>query len=75
MPESFFNKVAGCMNFFKKETLARCFLVNFTKFLRTPSLKNTSFISPLHVWRRLPYIIKDDSGEGLRGLQNSLTNE
>ena len=21
------------------------------------------FISPLHVWRCLPYIIKDDSGE------------
>ena len=28
-------------------------------------------ISPMHVRRRLPYIIKDDSSEGL---QNSLTN-
>ena len=29
-------------------------------------------ISPMHVRWRLPYIIKDDSSEGL---ENSLTNE
>ena len=23
-------------------------------------------ISPLHIWRRLPYVIKDDSGGGLK---------
>ena len=33
----FFNKVAGqACNFFKKETLATVFPVNFVKFLRTP---------------------------------------
>ena len=29
-------------NFIKKETRHRCFPVNFTKFLRTPFLQNTS---------------------------------
>ena len=28
-------------NFIKKESLARCFPVNFTKFLRRPLLQNT----------------------------------
>ena len=32
----FFNKVVGACNFIKKENLARCFPVNFAKFLGTP---------------------------------------
>ena len=32
-------------------------------------------ITPLQVWRRLSYIIMDDSGEELRGLSNSFTKE
>ena len=32
---------AAC-NFIKKETLHKCFTVNFAKFLRTPFLQNTS---------------------------------
>ena len=32
-------------------------------------------ISPVRVWRRLLYIIKDDSSERLKGLYSSLTNE
>ena len=43
----FFNKVAGLRpqagNFIKKETLYRCFPVNFEKFLRTPFYKE-------HLW-------------------------
>ena len=35
------NKPQVC-NFIEKETLAQCFPVNFTKFLRTLFLKNTS---------------------------------
>ena len=31
--------------------------------------------SPVHVWRRLPYIKKDESSERLKGLYSSLTNE
>ena len=37
----FFNKVAG-LRLIKKEILAQAFPVNFAKFLRTPSLQNTS---------------------------------
>ena len=36
----FFNKVAGAAcDFIKKETLDRCFPMNFAKFLRTPFFK------------------------------------
>ena len=40
----FFNKVVGlrAATFLKKRLWRRCFLVNFTKFLRTPVLQNTS---------------------------------
>ena len=34
--------VSETCNFIKKETLARCFLVNFAEFLRTPFIQNTS---------------------------------
>ena len=40
----FFNKVAGMKlaNFLKTDSDARCFPVNFAKFLRLPFLQNTS---------------------------------
>ena len=40
----FFNKVAGLKSatLLKKNLWHRCFPVNFTKFLRTPFLQNTS---------------------------------
>ena len=36
------NTCASACNFIKKETLNRCFPVNFAKFLRTTFLQNTS---------------------------------
>ena len=39
--DSFLIKLQAC-NFIKKESLYRCFPVNFAKFLRTPFLQNTS---------------------------------
>ena len=48
----FFNKVADLRpaTLFKKRPWRTCFLVDFVKFLKTPSSQNTS-------WRLLPYII------------------
>ena len=44
VPKSFFNEVAGVRlaTLFKKRHCHWCFPVNFEKFSRTPSLKNTS---------------------------------
>ena len=44
MLESFFNKVTGLRpaKLLKRDSNTGCFLVNFTKFLRRPSLQNTS---------------------------------
>ena len=39
---SFFIKLQASSIFIKKETLVRCFPVNFAKFFRTPTLQNTS---------------------------------
>ena len=49
-----FNKVAGLRPpiFIKKETLAQVYSVNFTKFLRTPFLKEHLW------WLLLPFFIR-----------------
>ena len=39
---TFFIKLQASSIFIKKETLVRCFPVNFAKFFRTPILQNTS---------------------------------
>ena len=44
MPDTHFNKVTGLRSaaLIKKSLWHKCFSVNFTKFLGTPFLKNTS---------------------------------
>ena len=53
MLESLFNKVAGLQasNFIKKRPQQRYFLVNITKSLRTPILKNICERLLLHFWK------------------------
>ena len=53
LPESLFNKFVGLRpaSLLKKRLWRKCFPVNFTKFLRTPFLQNTSGRLLLHCLR------------------------
>ena len=56
----FFDKVAGLRlaTLLKKRLWRSCFPVNFAKFLRTPSLQNTSWRLLLYILRYLRFSLK-----------------